>query len=190
MKTTSTLIFTFLFFQISGQSVDTIRLKSTFFRLQQEDNEVNQRNYFNLFPTSFDDFIQTFGFNSGIDVGPLYHNSYDYVLRFFALNKIPVSKQIKKWIDISIGGKWEADAVNHFLYNLRPRILKDIDITYNILKTKSDKEIESFFYFFFSGIHPPYERIPDNFCKIKINDTEFYTLIVKGYKLAIKDSGH
>lgn len=63
-------------------------------------------------------------------------------------------------------------------------------MTYDILKNRTDKEIKSFFYFFFHEIHPQYEKIPEEFNILKSKDMEFYNLIIAGHKRAIIDSGH
>lgn len=120
----------------------------------------------------------------------LYHESRDYVTIFFELEKIPKPDLLGKCIQISIGGSWEADAVNHFQRNLRRLVLRNITIAYNILSEKPEKEIESFFYFFFHEIHPQYPAIPNEFDYLKSEAPDFYALIVSGHNRAIEDSGH
>ena len=81
-------------------------------------------------------------------------------------------------------------AVNYFQNELRTRILKDVDLTYQLLEKRTDQEIESFFYFFFNEIHPQYETIPKELEKLKNKDMEFYEQMEIGHKKAIEDSGH
>jgi len=64
-----------------------------------------------------------------------------------------------------------------------------MDLTYQILKVKQPKEIESFFYFLFSGPHP-HDSIPIQLNKLKGLDKNFYNHISSGHRKAIKDSEH
>lgn len=175
-------------FQFTAQTVDIDKLKSALTELEQNDSQTNQRKFFEQFPNSFVSFEKTFGYKNG-KAAPLY-DGYDFVTKFFSLDSVPKREQMKKWIRISIGGHWEADAVNYFQHNLRPKVFKNVDLTYELLKERSETEIESFFYFFFNEIHPQFETIPEEFEKIKSSDKEFYGLLLKGHKLAIKNNGY
>lgn len=188
MKTITTFILFISVFQLTAQPDDIDKLTSVFSEQEQDNNQINQRTYFELFPNSFENFEQTFGYKNG-KAAPLY-DGHEYVVKFFSLDSIPESEQINKWINISINGHWDADAVNYFQHHLRPRIFSNIDLTYNLLKERRDQEIESFFYFFFNEIHPQYESIPKDFKSINDRDKEFYSLLVEGHKRAIEDSGH
>ncbi|MFK5959484.1 MAG: hypothetical protein QM495_11530 [Lutibacter sp.] len=188
MKTLTTLILVLLAINVSGQSTKSSDLKNALSNLEKENNLKNQSIYFELFPNTFNGFLEMFGFENG-KVAPLY-DGYDYVQVLFELDKISKKKQMKKWIEISIGGKWEADAVNYFQHNLQPRILINVNLTYELLSERTDKEIESFFYFFFNEIHPQYEIVPTELKKLQNKNKEFYKLLLTGHKRAIKDSGH
>ncbi|WP_215225292.1 hypothetical protein [Echinicola shivajiensis] len=188
MKTFITFLLLISILQITVQTVDIDKLKSAFSKLEKRNNLTNQRTFFELFPNSFDAFEQTFGYKNG-KAAPLY-DGHEYVVKFFSLDSIPEHEQMNKWINISIGGHWEADAINYFQYQLRPRILKNTNLTYELLKKRSEKDTEAFFYFFFNQVHPEFEKVPNEFESIKKLDNEFYSLILKGYQRAIKDSGH
>ena len=188
MKTLTTLIFVILTINVNGQSTKSSDLKNAFSNLEKENNLKNQSAYFELFPNTFDGFLEMFGFENG-KAAPLY-DGYDYVQVLFQLDRISKKKQMKKWIEISIGGKWEADAVNYFQNNLQPRILKNIDLTYDLLSKRTDKEIESFFYFFFNEVHPQYDTVPKELKKLQNKNKEFYKLLLTGHKRAIKESKH
>lgn len=189
MKKLTTLILTIIVINVFGQTVDSLKLKSAMISLIGENTKTNQINYFELFPNSFENFEKTFGYEDG-KVAPLYFDSHQYVSILFDLDSIPIEIQIEKWINISIGGHWDADAVNYFQHGLRPRILMNVDLSYEILKKRTNQDIESFFYFFFNEIHPQVKTIPNEFEDLKIYDNVFYKLIEKGNKRAIKDSGH
>ncbi len=189
MKTFTTFILLTSIFQLIAQTAEVAKLRSAFLDLQKNDNQTYQQRYFDLFPDSFEKFEQVFGFEDG-KKAPLYYNSIEYIRALFELDSISQSNQINKWIDISIGGHWDADAVNYFQHYLRPRILKNVDLTYRLLKVRPDKEVESFFYFFFNEIHPQFETIPAEFEMLKNRDKTFYSLLEKGHHRAIEDSRH
>ena len=188
MKTLSTFILLISILQLTAQTTESNELQSALSKLKQTNSQTNQRKFFELFPSSFESFEETFGFKNG-KAAPLY-DGHEYVVKFFSLDSIPEREQIKKWIDISIGGQWDADAVNYFQHFLRSKVFKNIDLTYEFLKERPKKEIEGFFYFFFNEIHPQFETMPQEFEMIKNRDKEFYSLLVKGHKRAIEDSGH
>jgi len=188
MKTLLTFLLTFLFINTFGQSVNTEKLKTAFTNLKNDRSLVNQRKYFELFPNSFGEFQETFGYENG-KAAPLY-DGHEYIPEFFDLDSIPIEKQLEKCINISIGGHWEADAVNYFHYHLRSEVLKNVDLTYRLLKGKPNDKIESFFYFFFNEIHPSSKAIPGEFNEIQSKDKAFYELLVKGHERAMKHSGH
>jgi hypothetical protein len=185
MKAILTFVCIYLFFQ----TVDTKKLEEAFISLKKSDNKETQVNYFRLFPNDFQSFERTFGYTNE-KAAPLYNNSYDYITKFYALDMVSKKEKLQKAINIGINGKWDADAVNHFQHYLKPLILSNVDITYQILKEKDAKDVESFFFFLFSGIHPQYKTVPTELNKIKSKDKAFYGFVVKGHQKAIKDSGH
>ena len=163
-------------------------LKSTLTELNNDNSQTNHRKFFELFPNSFGSFEKTFGYKNGKEAS--LYDGHEYIVKFFSLDSILESELLNKWINISLGGHWDADAVNYFQHYLRPRVFKNIDLTYKLLKKRPKKEIESFFYFFFNEIHRQYETIPKEFGKLKNSDKEFYSLLSKGHKRAIENSGH
>ena len=188
MKNLIVTIFILLLFQVNGQSLESKELKNALMELKNDGNLKNQKKYFELFPNSFEDFLKMFGFENGKEA-PLY-DGFEYVEALFAIDSISESRQMKKWINISIDGYWEADAVNYFQHNLRPIVLNKTDLAYDLLIKCTDEEIESFFYFFFNEIHPQYENVPKELEKFKNMDEKFYNLLLVGHKRALNDSGH
>ena len=185
MKTILTFILTSFLFQTG----DIEKLKEAFSNLELESTKENQQLYFDQFPEDFNSFKSTFGYQNE-EYAPLYNDSYDYINKFFSLDKIPIDEKLKKSIEIGIHGKWQADAVNIFQHNLRPLLLSNVDLTYEILKKKENEEIGSLFYFFFQGVHPQYVEIPKEFNQIQNIDKSFYSLIIAGYEKAMNDSEH
>ncbi|MBB6611936.1 hypothetical protein H7F15_12870 [Pontibacter sp. Tf4] len=184
MKTLLLLLSTVLLFQGSG----TQKLESSFNNLKGADTKENQILYFNLFPSDFRTFERIFGYVED-KPGPLYEESFDYISRFFELDKVSKKEKISKAINIGINGKWEADAISHLQQTLEPLVLENVDLTYQILKGKQQKEIESFFYFLFGGPHPKH-TIPTQLHKLKGIDRKFYSYISNGHRKALKESVH
>ncbi|MFD2246528.1 hypothetical protein [Pontibacter ruber] len=178
----------FLSVTLLFQGFSTQKLESSFNSLKSADTKENQVLYFNLFPSDFGTFKRTFDY-VGDKPGPLYEKSPDYISRFYALDKISKKEILKKAINIGINGEWEADAVSQLQHNLEPLVLENVDLTYQILKVRQPKEIESFFYFLFSGPHPQHS-IPTQLHKLKGLDKSFYNHILSGHEKALKDSEH
>lgn len=175
--------------------IDTAdKLKEYFSKIHGQDSVKYQMLFFTTFPDNFTDFNGVFGYCSNEDpskyyASPLY-DGHEYIFPFFYLKTIPERDFYQKIINIAIGGHWEADAINYFQRNLHGKILQNPKLTFDLLKSKSDTEIKSFFFFFFHGIHPIYETIPDKLKKMKTYDSRIYKLLEQGFKDAIKQSGH
>jgi hypothetical protein len=188
MKHTWLILFIFSIIQVEGQGLDANKLKNAFLNLKAENSLTNQTNYFELFPNSFQEFEDTFGFENGIPA-PLY-DGHEYIPQFFALDKIDETARMKKCISISIGGEWDADAVNYFQHELHDYILNNVDLNYQILRNRSNSDIESFFDFFFQSIHPVFKSIPKEFKYLELNDKNYYDLIKKSQLKALENEGH
>ncbi len=165
------LLITIFLFQTD--SIQT--LKQAYYNLETENSRKNQENYLKAFPDNFSEFNAMFGFDE--KPAPLYNESYDYIQKIFHLDKISKEEKFNKWINISVNGKWDADAVNYFQYGLIEKVLQNIDLTHKVLKERSDADIESFFIFFFNRPHPWLE-VPKEFESLK-SDKKFYNLIKK-----------
>jgi hypothetical protein len=51
----------------------------------------------------------------------------------------------------------------------------------------SDKEIESFWYFYFDGVHPSIQ-IAEPLLKIKTTNLKIYNLMMEAHKLVLKNA--
>ncbi|KAA3436829.1 hypothetical protein [Rufibacter hautae] len=182
----SLLVFLSIALLFQGSSAQ--KLESSFNKLKSADTKENQIHYFNLFPCDFQAFKRTFDYVSDKS-GPLYEKSFDYISTFYALDKISKKDKLQKAINIGINGKWEADAIGKLQHDLEPLVLANVDLTYQILKGMQPMEIESFFFFLFSGPHPR-DFIPTQLHKLKGLDKNFYSHISNGHRKAIKDSEH
>jgi|GEM_PF-895032 len=127
--------------------------------------------FLKLFPHSFSLFNSIYGYDD--ETGPrlLYYEAEYHTDLFFKLESINQYAFIKKVIDISINGHWEADAISYFQMGLQESLLEKPDTYYSILSSYTEAEIASFWHFFFDGPHP------ENY-----NDL-FKELYAKGYTL-------
>ena len=154
-----------------------------------------QKQFFYAFPGNFREFNHTFGYFENpdpekVETGVLYGESEKYIDLLFRLITIPDTLFYKKILNIAIGGHWEADAINFFQAGLRSKVFANPRLTVDILKHKSDKEIQRFFFFFFQSVHPVYKAIPDTLKTMKSYDSKTYGLMEKGLHEALKQSGH
>ena len=170
------------------------KLKSYFSFSKNQDSIKYQKLFFEEFPGNFKDFNEIFGYDSEInDISyhgaPLY-DGYDYISYFFSITSIIEKTFYLKIINISLGGRWDADAVNYFQRGLRQKIFQNPKLTFDLLKNKSDNEIKSFFFFFFHSVHPVYTSIPPVLKEMKHYDEKIYSLLEHGFAQALKESGH
>jgi hypothetical protein len=189
----------FLYYGIYSQESngieDTIELKAQLLTeyykqaIQYPDSCEIQRKFFSVFPESFKELQSLYGYDE--EPAILYDSNYEHIENLF--NKlICISKEeyYLKLIRIGIGGHWDADAVFWFQNQLRNKVLEDPRFTTEILREFQDNEIESFFYFFFSDIHPKWEIIPNELQVIQNYDKHIFDLMKEGFEKAIEDSGH
>lgn len=153
------------------------------------DKVKNEQIYFDVFPDNFKDFNSIFGYsfndpNKIEKEGVLYYEAFNYIEAFFKLNFIEKEMFINKIIDISIDGKWFADGVNYFQHNMKIYLLNNLDSFCKILSLRNEKEIESFFIFYFDGIHT--ESLPKEFDGIKKTNIKLFKIIQKSYNLSLK----
>ncbi|NQY10901.1 MAG: hypothetical protein HRT71_15490 [Flavobacteriales bacterium] len=172
-----------------AQASSTDNLIIAFNDLRTEDNLINQEIYFNNFPKTFNGFVGIFG-EVNFQPSPLSNRSDIYVPQFFALHDIPLAKRMTAWVDLSIGGKWQKGAVEHFQYILERQVMTNLTLAYGVLRSKSLKEIESFYFFMFHNRHNEYNELPAEFDFYKESDQEYYSRVKSGFERAIADSAN
>jgi len=83
-------------------------------------------------------------------------------------------KFYKTIIEVSIDGKWDADAVSLFQRKLTTLLSEEIiEFTDFLENNFSKSEIHSLFFFYFDGLHPEWrwkDGFPGYFSKIKSGD--------------------
>ncbi|WP_437921201.1 hypothetical protein [Sphingobacterium sp. LRF_L2] len=123
-------------------------------RIEKLKTAVEQKDYttfFKLFPDTYHELVDFYGFNDDTGESPLYFEAKHHIPFLFNEPKEYLIPLIKKTIKISINGKWEADAVSYFQEELSDLIIKYPEEFLVILITKPEEEITSFWHFVFDG---------------------------------------
>lgn len=127
-------------FCLFGQNIDLVsseeiirkseRLKELYVKsISEEDKDEYRLLFFNEFPNTFKEFHKLYGY--GVAAGdfsydslsfprPLYRDSYDHISTFFDLDSV-LEKDVfcGKLIRLSMGGVWDADAVNYLKHSIQ-----------------------------------------------------------------------
>ena len=168
------------------------KLKFSYQKLTSIHGEIYEQEYFDAFPNSFYEFNSLFGYsnNNPFDIngesGPLYDVHMEYIEEFFGLKKISEEEFCNKIIDLSIGGRWYADAVSLLRYRTHQKVFKSLNLFNQLLSKRNDKEIQSFWRFYFDGPHPP-EKLPKELEKIKELNEQVYYLMMLALKEVQKE---
>lgn len=167
---------TYLYEQANNANIDSVREKS---RIE----------FFRTFPDDFDTFNSIYGWKGWPDdstKGMLYEEHFDQIIFFNELSLIPQKIYIKKLIELSKNGMWDADAVSMMQHGLRKKMKEKSKIFRDVLNNYSHSIQKSFWYFYFDGPHPPKE-IPEYLAFIQEANPEMYTLIEETLKQVQND---
>ncbi len=189
MKNLITISFLLIVTFTYSQKISVTKIIESYGELKLSHSLENQKMFFNSFPNTFETFKATFGY-SNTGQAPLYDNHMEYIKAFFALDSLPLSTQMNKWIEISINGKWDADNVSFFQSYIIKKSLEYPQLLYDHLSIRNSENIESYFYFMFDSVHPHILTIPQEFDFIKITDSEFYSLIESAHSDVMNEKGH
>lgn len=133
--------------------------------------------FFEEFPNSFIEFKTIYDYNYN-KPSILYEVATEHIFILFNnLENIDDSIYYNKLINVAIDGKWNADAIFCFQFGLQKRVLQNPILTYDLLNSRNDKEIKSFFYFFFDSIHPKWKSIPKELKQMKKKSLRIYKLM-------------
>lgn len=152
-----------------------------------------KRLFFSSFPNNFNSFDSTYGYDDKKGEMPLY-NLYEKHINFFCrlVSEQSESERYNKLIRIGIGGHWDADAVNLLQECIVYHINKNPSLALTQLKKFNDKEIKSFWKFFYDGPHPSDTQIKKRYSnlyeKIKVLDTSIASLMKNEYERLVKES--
>lgn len=165
-----------------------------------------EQKFFCAFPNSFKGMQAIFGYDDENGAAPLYSTDNptraylrkgiisDVIGYFSELKSIPATSYYRKYININIDGKWEADNINE-AFGFHYKLLNDTDEACSVLSQYDDSEIRSVFRFIFDGPHPKnsyneklYKKLK---LKIELQDQRLSRLLTESYKnLMAEDDGH
>lgn len=169
MRRTALLLLAILFaFSAKGQDnpdslngLDSLLVEYYNLSISSEDSNHYKALFFETFPDNFQSFLNVYGYYEDEDtfyVRSLYNVSCDHIDRLYiTADVVGKADFIKKLVDISQNGYWEADAVNCFKSNLKELFLNNVVDFLIVLESYNDSEKKSFWHFFFDNIifdHP------------------------------------
>jgi len=156
--------------------------------------------FFDAFPSSFQEMLRFFGYDENKGAAPLYNYNIELeregkssvISFFYNLSHIDKEQHYNKYIDICIGGKWEADNISEG-FDIGAKLYYDTEAMTSVLSKRTDKEIESIFRFVFDGPHPDsrkgsYEEL---YHKVKPINSRVAELMKQAYEqLLAEDDDH
>ena len=178
-----------LFGQLSDSifisSDSTYKISKELSRLFEISNKskADSVDFFKCFPSTFSLFKAIYDYG-----GPLYEESYFHIEFLFSYASIDSIHMIDKLIEISIGGKWDADAINYLSTNIRDFVNSHTSATVNVLQNKSEIECFSFWLFIFDSPHPSNLREDFNmiYTKVLVQNVSQANLLRKAYESLIE----
>lgn len=175
-------------FKNSKEQVDT--LTKYFDKKQLISDEI----FFCAFPNSFKGMQDIFGFDDKNGEAPLYRDGEKIITYFANLNSISKAIYYEKYINICVGGIWEADNIRE-AFGFANRLTNDTEAACSSLSKRTDKEIKSVFHFIFDGPHPKNElneKIYKELLTILIKqDERLGNLLKESYNNVMsEDDGH
>jgi hypothetical protein len=120
-------------------------------KLQRAFERNDYATFFELFPDTYSELIDFYGFDDTTGERPLYFKAKHHIPFLFNGPKEYLRPLVKKSIKISVDGKWKADAVSCFQDELIDLIIKFPNEFLEILTTRPDKEVVDFWHFVFDG---------------------------------------
>jgi hypothetical protein len=168
-----------------SDSIWAQKLRRLYSLSTSENSKGARQEFFYSFPGNFQDLNRLYGYN-GSKRGPLYMdavNHISYLFKDFAAVKDTIF--YKKIIDISIGGHWEADAINYFRKALKEKVGAKPYLVFYLLKRIQGKQIGEFWFFYFDEPLPA-NKIPGNLLFIKETDKNMYELMEQSLKAVQK----
>lgn len=167
---------------LSAQNnVDTLRLNSSYRELVRNPKlEELQKEFLNAFPNTWKSFLRTYDFYPEKDL-TMYKLGYDHIVNGLGklITLLPDSAYYDKLIELSIGGRWEADASNYLQMVVRQTMQKEPEVMFQRLSLLWQGDVFPFWYFFFHSLHSTKEDI----CLY----SELYNKMQRKYPMIVKD---
>lgn len=139
--------------------------------------------FFEHFPSDFAVFHDLYSYQSG-NPGPLYE---DYQLHLKILSQLSGVvgdySYMDKLVQISIGGKWEADAIGMFQKIVRDFSVSHINILGDVLSRYSEYKVRQFWDFYFDGPHLQHHLV-DQLAGLRRCNLLSYELLNQEFKKA------
>lgn len=151
-----------------------------------------RRLFFLMFPNNFNSFNSMYGYNDGKGEMPLY-NFYEKHISFFCrlVSEQADAEGYNKLIRLGIGGHWDADPINLLQECIVQHVNRNPSLALMQLKQFNDKEIKSFWKFFYDGPHPSdiqiKKRYNSLYVKMKVLDTAIANLMKNEYERLVKE---
>ncbi len=165
----------------------------------EEERAKYEQLFFDVFPSSFQEMQQLFGYDEKKGAAPLYDyeikldmDGKSMILFFTNLKHISKDSIYNKYIDICIGGKWEADNISEG-FGISSKLYYDTEAMISLLSKRTDKEIISVFRFVFDGPHPDQRKgaYEELYSKVKPVNPIIADLLKQAYdQLLTEDDGH
>lgn len=134
--------------------VDTAQLNQAYAALISEPNSIEkQKKFLETFPSTFSEFVMVYQFvpDPNYDL-TMYWKAPDHVLKGLKmLTLIPDTTYCDKLINLSINGRWHADAPNYLKIVLHEVMEEKTNIMFSRLNNKWVGQQFSFWYFYFGN---------------------------------------
>ena len=144
--------------------VDTARLNKTFAVLIAGPNTPeNQKAFLDAFPSTFSEFMMVYQFVPDPQYNlAMYNKAHQHILEGMGkLSLIPDSTYCDKLINLSFGGRWDADAPNYLKMVLHNTMQARHNVMFKCLTGKIPGQQFSFWYFYFNSLYVKKDGIAD-----------------------------
>lgn len=145
-----------------------------------------QQEFFDCFPDNFEDFRKTYGYNPKYSKNDsMYDVGEEHVFKGLAqLDKLSDTIYYTRLINLSIGGKWEVDAISALQDIVQRKTEANTQLLFCLLAKYPQEKIYAFWYFYFHSLHPLKEGIPKFLLKMKEKYPGIYQELLKALKNA------
>ncbi|MFC4221161.1 hypothetical protein [Flagellimonas marina] len=144
--------------ELKNQQDSILFLKKYYDQFEKNNDSISEVKFFSGFPSTFKEFNALYGYDDEKGEMPLYFDGDKHLEKYSEIRKyVSDSVYYDKLINIACQGEWEADNVN-FLQDILIEKMKDNPQTIiDLLQSKSQTEVLSFWKFYFDGPHPVHE---------------------------------
>ena len=113
-----------------------------------------QLSFFQSFPSDFNTFYKIYGYHENTKYHKVNFNHSLFTLLPQLKEITPKREYYVKMINVGINGTWEADEVGILQHHLQEIVPESINLSVDILSSKGEDKIKSFWYFLYDGPHP------------------------------------